>query len=266
MTPRRSSQYVTGLCLAGLGVCAGSWLMVTAFIVAGTVKATAGARWDSAAVTLLVTGAGLALVAAVTFACWTITWRQVLRADGVLIGEARRRTRHQARQLARRKARQAAHEAKLEAAAERRNARQARALEKRERARLAAEQRQSRFNVALDSPDSDVDPASADDGSVRVLPGPRLTAGEAEPDPVRPPNADRVLAQLRDLLGPLLTALDADAPPGHAAAPVVTEDAAETAGSPGIVPGDEAGPDPAAGAQARSRSDLVSVGQDTEEA
>ena len=42
-----------------------------------------------------------------------------------------------------------------------------------------------------------------------IVPG--LTrAGYGEPDGVRPPNADRVLAQLRDLLGPLLTALDAD--------------------------------------------------------
>jgi hypothetical protein len=31
-----------------------------------------------------------------------------------------------------------------------------------------------------------------------------------EPEGVRPPNADRVLAQLRDLLGPLITALDVE--------------------------------------------------------
>jgi hypothetical protein len=224
MTPSRAGQYVTGMCIAGLGVCTGGWLVVTAFITAGAVDATTRGNWDHAAVTLLATGAGLALVAAVTFACWATAWRKVLRADGVLTGEARRRSRQQAR----RQARQAARAARLEAAVARRQARQARrearAMEKRERAHRA-EQERSPVNVALERPASDVESRPWPDAPDPV---------DAEPDPVRPPNADRVLAQLRDLLGPLLTALDADAEPP--------------------------------GAHPRRRSDLVSVGNDAEEA
>jgi len=43
------------------------------------------------------------------------------------------------------------------------------------------------------------------------LAGAALVPGfSEEPEGVRPPNADRVLAQLRDLLGPLITALDVE--------------------------------------------------------
>lgn len=46
------------------------------------------------------------------------------------------------------------------------------------------------------------------------LPGFAAASPDDEVEGVRPPNADRVLAQLRDLLGPLITALDAEpAPP-----------------------------------------------------
>jgi hypothetical protein len=246
MTLNRPGQYVTGMCIAGLSVCAGGWLVVTAFICAGFTSAGAisaghpGGTWNHAAVALLATGAGLALVAAVTFACWAMAWRHVLRADGVLIGEARRRSRQQARRQARQAARESAREAKLEAAAARRQSRlarrEARALDKRERAQAA--QQGSPVNVALDTPVRD-DPLSifpapraAADGELGAgngvgngagfgtgpAPAPRPGPG-SEPDAVRPPNADRVLAQLRDLLGPLLTALDADAGPPEAGPP-----------------------------------------------
>jgi hypothetical protein len=190
----RSGQYLTGMCIAGLGVCAGGWLVVTALISAGSTEG----RWDHAAVTILATGAGLALVAAVTFACWAMAWRQVLRADGVLYGEARRRSRRDARRLSR----QGAREARLEAAAARREARQvrreARAMGKRERAVQADQARAVPVNVDLGT-------ARRDD-----LPGFAAAAPDDEVEGVRPPNADRVLAQLRDLLGPLITALDAE--------------------------------------------------------
>jgi hypothetical protein len=194
MTSSRSGQYLTGMCIAGLGVCAGGWLMVTAFISA----ASTGGKWDHAAVTILATGAGLVLVAVVTFACWAMAWRQVLRADGVLFGEARRRSRRDARRLAR----QAAREAKLEAVAARREARQARrearAMGKRERALQAEQARPVPVNVNLET---------------IQRPEAGFGVGEPEPEGVRPPNADRVLAQLRDLLGPLITALDAEPVP-----------------------------------------------------
>lgn len=189
----RSGQYLAGMCIAGLGVCAGGWLIVTALISAGS-KSAEG-KWDHGAVTILATGAGLALVAAVTFACWAMAWRQVLRADGVLYGEARRRSRRDARRVAR----QAAREAKLEASAARREARQvrreARAMGKRERAVQADQARAVPMNVDLGT-------ARRDD--------PPVPGFAEEPEGVRPPNADRVLAQLRDLLGPLITALDAE--------------------------------------------------------
>jgi hypothetical protein len=270
MTLNRPGQYVTGMCIAGLSVCAGGWLVVTAFISAGFTSAGAisaghpGGTWNHAAVALLATGAGLALVAAVTFACWAMAWRHVLRADGVLIGEARRRSRRQARRQARQLARESAREARLEAAGARREARlarrEARAMDKRERAQ-AAQRQGSQVNVALDTPVRDDSlsifpaPRAAADGELGAGngagngagfgtgPAPAPAPGHApgsEPDAVRPPNADRVLAQLRDLLGPLLTALDADAGP-------------PAAGPPGARRQDP-------------RPGLVSVGADAEEA
>lgn len=199
MTQSRSGQYLAGMCIAGLGVCAGGWLVVTAFISAGQVSATTGGKWDNAAVTILATGAGLALVAAVTFACWAKAWRRELRADGVLFGEARRRSRR----AARRQDRQAAREARLKAAVARREARQARrearAMGKRERAIQTEQTEAPRMNVNLGTTQPD-EPAGA-------FPVPGFAE---EPEGVRPPNADRVLAQLRDLLGPLITALDVE--------------------------------------------------------
>jgi hypothetical protein len=201
----RSGQYLAGMCIAGLSVCAGGWLVVTALISAGSTEG----KWDHGAVTILATGAGLALVAAVTFTCWVMAWRQVMRADGVLYGEARRRSRRDARRLSRQEAR----EAKLEAAAARREARQvrreARAMGKRERAVQADQVRAVPLNVDLGT-------ARHDD--------PPVPGFAEEPEGVRPPNADRVLAQLRDLLGPLITALDAEpspaSSPARPAAPV----------------------------------------------
>lgn len=196
MTRSRSGQYLTGMCIAGLSVCAGGWLVVTAFISAGLVSATTGGKWDHGAVTILATGAGLALVAAVTFACWAKAWRRELRTDGVLFGEARRRSRRDAR----RQARQEAREARLKAAVARREARQARrearAMGKRERVTQAEPAQAPAMNVNLET---------------NELAGASLVPGfSEEPEGVRPPNADRVLAQLRDLLGPLITALDVE--------------------------------------------------------
>jgi hypothetical protein len=228
MTPRRSGQYLAGMCIAGLGVCAGGWLVVTALISAGQVPDSSKGTWGHGALAILLTGAGLALVAVVTFACWAMAWRQVLRADGVLYGEARRRSRRDAR----RGARQVAREARMEAAAARREARQAhretRAMEKRERVAQAEPARPVPVNVDLGAIRRD-NPAFPAPGSPEAgfaagdfaaggspaggSPVPGFAAAEAEPEGIRPPNADRVLAQLRDLLGPLITALDAEPVP-----------------------------------------------------
>jgi len=56
-------------------------------------------------------------------------------------------------------------------------------------------------------------PVNVDLGTMQRVPEAGFGAAEAEPEAVRPPNADRVLAQLRDLLGPLITALDAEPVP-----------------------------------------------------
>ena len=56
-------------------------------------------------------------------------------------------------------------------------------------------------------------------GTARREDLPGFAAGVEEPEGVRPPNADRVLAQLRDLLGPLITALDAEPAPSAPARP-----------------------------------------------
>jgi hypothetical protein len=165
-------------------------------------------------VTILATGAGLALVAAVTFACWAMAWRQILRADGLLYGEARRRSRREARREARQQARQARGEARLEAAAARREARQARrearAMGKRERVIQTQQAQAAPLNVDLATSRHDDLPGFAGAGFAGAAADVAVDAVGAEPEGVRPPNADRVLAQLRDLLGPLITALDAE--------------------------------------------------------
>jgi hypothetical protein len=210
MTSSRSGQFLAGMCIAGLGVCAGGWLVVSALISAGST----GGRWDRGAVTILATGAGLALVAAVTFACWAMAWRQILRADGLLYGEARRRSRREARREARQQARQARGEARLEAAAARREARQARrearAMGKRERVIQTQQAQAAPLNVDLATSRHDDLPGFAGTGFAGAAADVAVDAVGAEPEGVRPPNADRVLAQLRDLLGPLITALDAE--------------------------------------------------------
>jgi hypothetical protein len=294
MTPSRSGQYVTGMCIAGLGVCAGGWLVVTAAAFDGPPQASAvaGGKWTHAALAMIATGAGLALIAAVTFACWAIAWRRVLRTDGVLFAEARRRARRDARF----QARAAARAAKREAAEARRQARmqtreaivQAReeerqAREEERQARLAARQatREARamgkrdrtrptgvaeaeVNVALDHPVAPDDDETDDEkDTVRILPQAQA-AGFGEPDGVRPPNADRVLAQLRDLLGPLITALEAEPP--EAEPPEGTVPAAREAHEPREqqqVPREPQRAEPPGalpqGAQQRSDSDLVAV-------
>jgi hypothetical protein len=82
-------RYLSGLCAAGLGLCGGGWLIVTAVLVGG-------APSDATLVTLA-TGAGVALVSVVALGCWSLAWRQRMRSDGVLRVESRPPSPRQAR-------------------------------------------------------------------------------------------------------------------------------------------------------------------------
>lgn len=91
-------RYLSGLCVATLGVCAAGWLALAPVAFGyrsagrpGTSLHSAGlqrAAWADWA-----TAAGLAVVSLVTLACWITAWRRRLRADGILAGAARRQAR-----------------------------------------------------------------------------------------------------------------------------------------------------------------------------
>src|SRR5579863_3763880 len=112
------TRYLSGLCVAGLGMCGGGWLLVAAVAFGGTDDGDAG-RVN------LATGAGLIVVGCVTAVAWVMAWRRRMRADGVL-GErfetvSRRQARRNRRELTRdvrraaRSAKQAAREARRRA-------------------------------------------------------------------------------------------------------------------------------------------------------
>ena len=71
-------RYLSGLCVASLGLCAGGWLIVTTVLLRG--------ESTNASLVSLSTGAGLAVVSAVGISCWSVAWRQRMRRDGVLGG------------------------------------------------------------------------------------------------------------------------------------------------------------------------------------
>ena len=92
------TRYLSGLCVAGLGLCGGGWLIVAAV-------AFGGMDCGNAANANLATGAGLIVVGGVTAVAWAMAWRRRLRADGVL-GErfatvSRRQARRNRRVLTR---------------------------------------------------------------------------------------------------------------------------------------------------------------------
>jgi hypothetical protein len=78
--------------VAGLGLCAAGWLMLTPFAFGYQDRG-----WHDAALTDLATGGGLAGTCLVTVAVWAVAWRRALRADGVLTGPSHRKARRQAR-------------------------------------------------------------------------------------------------------------------------------------------------------------------------
>ena len=92
------TRYLSGLCVAGLGLCGGGWLVVAAVAFGGESAGRAG-RVN------LLTGAGLIAVCCLSLVCWSFAWRQRMRADGVLADRfplvSRREARRNRRALSR---------------------------------------------------------------------------------------------------------------------------------------------------------------------
>ena len=92
------TRYLSGLCVAGLGLCGGGWLVVAAVAFGGESAGHAG-RVN------LLTGAVLIAVCCLSLVCWSRLWRQRLRADGVLADPfplvSRREARRNRRALSR---------------------------------------------------------------------------------------------------------------------------------------------------------------------
>lgn len=113
------TRYLSGLCVAGLGLCGGGWLVVAA-------EAFGGLDGGDAVRVNLATGAGLIVVGCVTAVAWAMAWRRRMRADGVLGARfatvSRRQARRNRRELTR-DVRRAARSAKASAREARRRAR-----------------------------------------------------------------------------------------------------------------------------------------------
>lgn len=91
-------RYLSGLCVAALGLCAAGWLVLTP--VAFDYRGLPNSDWHRAALADRATGGGVALVSALTLAAWAVAWRRKLRADGVLLaGVSRKQARREAREL-----------------------------------------------------------------------------------------------------------------------------------------------------------------------
>jgi hypothetical protein len=91
------ARYVSGLCVAALGLCAAGWLVLTPAAFGYRGVAPHGAALADRA-----TGGGLAVVSLLTLLGWTLAWRRKLRADGALPRVSRRQARREARELRRR--------------------------------------------------------------------------------------------------------------------------------------------------------------------
>jgi len=113
------TRYLSGLCVAGLGLCGGGWLVVAAVAFGGMDGGDAG-RVN------LATGAGLMVIAGFTAVAWAVAWRRRMRADGVLgmrFGPVSRRQARRNRRELTRDVRRAARSAKRSAREARRRAR-----------------------------------------------------------------------------------------------------------------------------------------------
>lgn len=91
------TRYLSGLCVAGLGLCGGGWLIVA--------TVAFGGAGGGAGKVNLATGAGLVLASCAALAAWAVAWRRRMRTDGVLASRfllvSRREARRNRRDLAR---------------------------------------------------------------------------------------------------------------------------------------------------------------------
>jgi hypothetical protein len=87
-------RYLSGLCVAALGLCAASWLLLTPLAFGDQ-----GTHHHEVALTDRATAGGLAVVSLFTLICWVLAWRRKLRGDGALPGTSRRQARREAREL-----------------------------------------------------------------------------------------------------------------------------------------------------------------------
>src|SRR5260370_15281720 len=107
-------RYLTGLCVATLGLCVAGWLvlMPLAFGYRGSGPHEAAlheaalheaalheAALHEAALADRATGGGLALVSLVTLLFWAVAWRRKLRADGIVARTSRRQAWRESRAL-----------------------------------------------------------------------------------------------------------------------------------------------------------------------
>ena len=100
--PGQAGRYVSGLCVATLGLCAAGWLALAPVAFGYRSAGWAGTSLHRAAWADWATAAALALVSLVTLACWVVAWRRRLRADGILARASRRQARRETRARRRR--------------------------------------------------------------------------------------------------------------------------------------------------------------------
>jgi hypothetical protein len=100
--PGQAGRYMSGLCVATLGLCAAGWLALAPVAFGYRSAGPAGMSLHRAAWADWATAAALALVSLVTLACWVVAWRRRLRADGILARASRRQARRETRAQRRR--------------------------------------------------------------------------------------------------------------------------------------------------------------------
>jgi hypothetical protein len=212
------TRYLSGLCVASLGLCGGGWLIVAAVAFGG------GSAGQAGRVNLL-TGVGLVVVSGVSLICWATSWRRRMRVDGVLSDRFRLVSRRQARRNRRKLSRDVGRTARLA----QRSAQEARRAARRS-ARLAGGGVLSSGEDVL-STGAELGSALGGDGPYRVAVSPG-EAGESSGA-----SAAELLSELRAMLVPLLTAAGEPPAGGQPAAPdaSVTPDSPDAPVSPAPV-------------------------------
>jgi hypothetical protein len=98
------ARYISGLCVAVIGLCASGWLVLAPVAFGYQGSAPHQTALHQPTLADRATGGGLAVVSLLTLIFWAIAWRQKLRADGVLPRMSRRRARREERDARRRDA------------------------------------------------------------------------------------------------------------------------------------------------------------------